>query len=161
VLLIMALVVGGIGTCAAYSLWPRGQRVGALDLTAATPSLTVTLAEGSTLSFRLDTVVTAPFPARDGRSFRNATYDALGASTLTLTDTPARGESEVTTCPAYDGRFVSADNSGNVVTINGIPVTCSFGRLAAGPHTLTARIVWARGLRAQVATLEVRETRPR
>lgn len=161
VLLVVAITLGGFATCAAYNLWPRGQRVGALDLTAPDPRLTVTVAAGSTLSFRLDTVVTAPFPSDSGRSLRNATCEALGASTIVLTDTLPGGQSVQARCPAYDGRFVSADSRGDVVAVDGIPVTCTLGPLSAGAHTLTARIAWARGLRARVATLEVRETRPR
>jgi len=60
------VVLGSIGTCAAYFLAPRGERVGAIDLTAPAP-LTVNLAAPSTLSFRLEATLPAPTSENSSR----------------------------------------------------------------------------------------------
>jgi hypothetical protein len=153
-----ALFAAGIGTCAAIFLMPKGERVGVIDLTAPTP-LTVALHADSTLSFRLDTTVVAPEGESSSRATRNVVYDTLGESTITLTRTPQGGPPSVATCKAYDGRFVSANDTETEVSVHGIPLTCTFTHVSGGQHVFTAQVVWARDLVVRAATLEVREAR--
>lgn len=93
------VVLGGIGTCAAYFLAPRGEPVGAIDLVAPAP-LTVNLAARSTLSFRLDATLPMPTNEPSTRAKHNAVYNTLGESRLVLTATREGGAPSVARCAA-------------------------------------------------------------
>ncbi len=148
-------MLGGIGTCAAYFLAPRGERVGAIDLIAHAP-ITVNLAARSKLSFRLDATLPSPTNEHSSRSKRNAVYNTLGESRLVVTVTREGGAPQVTRCAAYEGRFVSASDTNTEVAVTGIPLTCAIDDASPGRYTITAQATWARGVTARRASLEVR-----
>lgn len=151
----VVVVLGGIGTCAAYFLAPRGERVGAIDLVAPAP-LTVTLAASGALSFRLDATLPSPTNENSSRAKRNAVYATLGESRLVLTATREGAPPRVARCAAYEGRFVSASDTTTEVAVHGIPLTCRFDNASAGRYVVAAQVTWARGVRASRASLEVR-----
>ncbi|MDO9020928.1 MAG: hypothetical protein Q8S73_00430 [Deltaproteobacteria bacterium] len=152
-----AVVLGGIGTGAAYFLTPRGERVGAIDLAAPAPAaLTVNLAARSTLSFRLDATLPSPSSESSSRAKRNAVYDTLGESRLVLTATREGGARRTARCAAYEGRFVSASDTESEVAVSGIPLSCAFADADPGRYAITAEVTWARGVTARRASLEVR-----
>jgi len=151
----IAVVFAVIGAGAAYSLGPRGERVGAIELTAPAP-LTVNLAAPSALSFRLDATLPLPSSEPSGRSKRNAAYNTLGESRIVLTVTREGAAPRVIRCAAYDGRFVSASDTSTEVAVSGIPLTCALADASAGRYVITAQATWARNMRVRRASLEVR-----
>ncbi|MBK8212376.1 MAG: hypothetical protein IPK71_01385 [Myxococcales bacterium] len=149
------VIFGGIiAALASHYLGPKGERVGELDLVKAS-SVPLELTTPRTLNFRLDvTVVTGP--QGSSRSARDAVYEKLAASSITVSDTVPKGSpARETTCAAFDGKSTSASSSTNEVEIHGIPVVCSLA-LPAGHHDLTAKVAWAKDLQVRSATLEVR-----
>ncbi|WP_143069511.1 hypothetical protein [Rhodococcus maanshanensis] len=148
-----------IAGLAAYFLWPRGDRLGEMDLRAASPTLAVDLAAGDELNFRLDvTVGTAGgYPnSSSGRS--NAVHDELEASKLTVTLSRVDGPGDSTTCGAYDGKATTGSSSSSEVESSGLPLRCTLVAETPGRHTLTARVEWVPE-DVREATLEVRRVR--
>ncbi len=152
----IALAVTSIGTCAYFALGAEGEHVGAIDLAGGAPSLTVTLSAPSTLSFRLDATLPSPTDENSSRATRNAVYDTLGESALTLTDAHEARAPRVARCAAYEGRFVSSSDTETEVAVHGIPLTCTFDDAEPGEHVITAAVSWARSVTVRSAILEVR-----
>ncbi|MBK8258731.1 MAG: hypothetical protein IPK82_39505 [Polyangiaceae bacterium] len=156
----IALSIAGIGMGAYFALGAKGEPVGNIVLTDSAPSLKFNLAKASTLSFRLDATLPAPTNENSSRATRNAVYDTLGESNLTVTDSYQGRAPRVAQCAAYDGRFVSASDTKTEVAVQGIPLKCTFTGAEPGEHTLTATVIWARGVTARSAVLEVRAEAP-
>jgi hypothetical protein len=156
----MAIVLAVIGSCAAYFLWPRGQRVGAVDLLAAEPSLNVDLKQGDTLSFRLDaTVGTESGYPDSSRSRTNAVHDQLETSTIAVTLTQDGNLEASTRCGAYDGKATTSSSSETDVATSGLPLKCALVASKSGKHALTVTVAWVPA-DMRKATLEVRRQRP-
>lgn len=155
----IVVVFAIIGTCSMYFLAPRGDRVGAIDLTAPAP-LTVQLAAGRVFNFRLDATLPSPRNENSTRAKHNAVYDTLGESQIVVTATREGRRPIVARCAAYDGRATSASDTDAEIAVRGIPLTCSFGEETEGRYALTATVTWARGVTARHAVLEVRVAKP-
>ncbi|HMJ11871.1 MAG TPA: hypothetical protein VK524_10685 [Polyangiaceae bacterium] len=160
------LIVGAIGvflvviaSFAAYFLWPRGERVGVLDLRAAAPSLGVDLAAGDTLNFRLDvTVGTNSSYPDSSRSRTNAVHDQLQASAVTASLVRDGSAPSSTQCGAFAGKATTVGSGSDDVASSGLPLDCSLKAPAAGRYTLTVRVAWVpKDIRE--AKLEVRRQR--
>ena len=155
----IGIFVACIASLAAYFLWPRGDRVGEMDLRAAAPTLAVDLAAGDTLSFRLDvTVGTDSGYPNSSRSRNNAVHDQLEASKLAVTLAQGDGPGTSTTCGAYDGKATTVSGSSSEVESSGLPLRCSLVAKTAGRHTITARVTWV-PKDVREAKLEVRRVR--
>lgn len=155
----IGIFVAVVGSCAAYFLWPRGQRVGALDLRATTPSLSVDLRPGDTLSFRLDATVGTEHGYSDSsRSRTNAVHDQLEKSILTVALAQDGNAVSNAQCGAYDGKATTSSSSTTDVATSGLPLKCKLVAAKAGKHTLTASVVWVPE-DVRKATLEVRRQR--
>jgi hypothetical protein len=159
VLVPMGICLAVIASLAAYALWPRGERVGQLDLRAGAPHLDVDLAAGDTLSFRLDATVgtTGGYP-NSSRSRTNQVHEELERSKLTvdlaLTGMPIGS----TTCGGYDGKATTTSSSSDDVATSGLPLRCTLEAKATGKYALSTRVAWVpRDVR--VAKLEVRRQR--
>jgi hypothetical protein len=160
VLVPMAIVLAVIGSCAAYFLWPRGQRVGSVDLLASEPSLRVELKPGDRLSFRLDvTVGTKSGYPDSSRGRSNAVHDQLETSIITVTLAQDGEPATTTKCGAYDGKATTVSSNSDDVESSGLPLTCSLIASKAGKHTLTTRVAWVPADLIK-ARLEVRRQRP-
>jgi hypothetical protein len=150
--------VGLIGFMLLY-LWPKGERLGELDLRAPAATLPLDLSAGDALHFRLDvTVATQGYPT-SARPRRDAIYERLRASTLTISSTPAGGTALTTTCAAYDGKSMSSSGSSSEVSVGGVPITCTLEGLAPGRHVISAKVAWATNADVRASTLEVRRER--
>ena len=160
VLVPMAIVLAVIGSCAAYFLWPRGQRVGAVDLLATEPGLKVDLKKGDTLSFRLDaTVGTETGYPDSSRSRTNAVHDQLETSIITVTLTKDGSPQASTQCGAFDGKATTSSSSETDVETSGLPLRCGLVASQPGKHALAVSVAWVpKDMRK--ATLEVRRQRP-
>lgn len=156
VIVVAILVFGGtIAALAAHYLGPKGERVGELDLVKGS-AVTLELPSPRALNFRLDVTVATRGPQSSSRSARDAVYEKLAASSITVSDTGPDGAAvKATTCAAFDGKSTSASHSSTEVEIHGIPVVCSLA-LPAGHHELTTKVVWAKDLEVRSAALEVR-----
>lgn len=153
----MFLVV--IGSFAAYFLWPRGQRLGAIDLLNA-PSMDVELQPGDTLSFRLDVSVgTEHGYPNSSRGRSNAVDDELAKSIVTVTLARDGNPKGTTQCGAFDGKATTGSSSSSEVTTSGLPLRCSLVATEPGKHVLTADVAWVPKVMRK-ATLEVRRERP-
>jgi hypothetical protein len=159
VLVPIGICLAAIASLAAYALWPRGERVGQLDLRAAAPRLEVALAAGDTLNFRLDATVgtTSGYP-NSSSSRTNQVHEELERSNVTvelaLDGTPISS----TTCGAYDGKATTTSSSSDDVATSGLPLRCKLVAKAKGKHTLSTRVAWA-ARDVRVAKLEVRRQR--
>jgi hypothetical protein len=159
VLVPMGICLAIIASLAAYFLWPRGERIGRLDLRAAAPQLDVDLAAGDTLSFRLDATVgtTSGYP-NSSRSRTNAVHDELAASKITIDLTLNGAAVGSATCGAFDGKATTSSSGSDDVATSGLPLRCTLRARNAGKHQLRARVAWVpRDVRA--AMLEVRRQR--
>jgi hypothetical protein len=160
VLVPMGICLAVIASLSAYFLWPRGERIGRVDLRAAAPRLDVDLSAGDTLSFRLDATVgtTSGYP-NSSRSRTNAVHDELAASKVTVDLTLNGAAAGSTTCGAFDGKATTTSSGSDDVDTSGLPLRCTLLARNAGKHQLSARVAWVpRDVRA--ATLEVRRQRP-
>jgi len=156
----IGIFVTVIASLAAYHFWPRGHRIGTMDLRAEESSLRVDLAAGDTLSFRFDvvTVGTASGYPDSSRGRTNAVHDELAASQLTVTLARAGVPDLSARCGAFDGKATTTSRSSDDVASSGLPLRCSLVAQATGEHTLTARVAWMpKDVRR--ATLEVRRQR--
>jgi len=159
VLIPIAIFLAVIGSCAAYFLWPRGQKVGAVDLLATAPTLSVDLKAGDTLSFRLEaTVGTENGYPDSSRSRTNAVHDQLEKSVISITLAQNGSAYASTQCAAYDGKATTSSSSETDVATSGLPLECSLLAAKPGKHTLTASVTWAPA-DMRKATLEVRRQR--
>jgi len=153
------LFVAVIGSGAAYFLWPRGQRVGVVDLRAAAPSLDLDLKAGDRLRFRLDvTVGTENGYPNSSRSRSNAVHDQLGSSVITATLAQDGNPQASTQCGAYDGKVTTGSNNSTDVESSGLPLKCSLVATKAGKHTLAVSVAWVPA-DIRKAKLEVRRQR--
>ncbi|MFC7447667.1 hypothetical protein [Rhodococcus daqingensis] len=156
---VIGISLATIAGFAAYFLWPRGDRLGEMDLRAASPTLAVDLAAGDELTFRLDvTVGTADGYPNSSRSRSNAVHDELEASTLTVTLSPGDGPGDSTTCGAFDGKATTGSSSSSEVESSGLPLRCTLVAEKRGRHTLAARVEWVPE-EVREAVLEVRRVR--
>jgi hypothetical protein len=158
VLVPMAIVLAIIASFATCLLWPRGQRVGTLDVTTPT-SLDVDLKAGDTLSFRLDVIVgTVSGYPNSSRSRSNAVHEQLKASAVTLTLAQGSDPEVTTRCGAYDDKATTGSSSPDNVESSGLPLRCSLKAIKPGRHTLTASVAWVPE-DVRKASLEVRRQR--
>lgn len=144
---------------AAYFLWPRGERIGVLDLRAASPRFDVNLAAGDALNFRLDvTVGTASGYPNSSRSRTNAVHDQLEASAIKIALVNGGAPGGTTQCGAYDGKATTVSSGSDDVASSGLPLECSLVAKTPGRYTLIASVTWVpKDIRA--AKLEVRRQR--
>lgn len=155
----MAVFLAVIASFAACMLWPRGQRVGALNLRAASPDLRVDLQRGDTLSFRLDvTVGTASGYPDSSRGRSNAVHDQLKRSIITVTLAQDGDPGTSAQCGAYDDKATTGSSGETEVESSGLPLRCSLVANKPGKHTLSASVVWVPE-DVRKATLEVRRQR--
>jgi hypothetical protein len=140
-----ALFFAIFGSCAAYFLWPRGDRLGAIDLRADTPTLSIDVGSGDKLSFRIDTITvgtTSGYPD-SSRSRSNKVQEELQASKITITSVGKDGVSKATTeCGAYAGKLTTGSSDADSVKKSGLPLDCSLEVEKAGVYTLTAKVAW-------------------
>jgi hypothetical protein len=141
----MAIVLAGIASLAAYFLWPRGERVGVLDLRDAASSVGVELAAGDTLTFHLDVIVgttSGGYPTDSSRSRRNVVHEQLEASKISVDFALEGNAGSATTCAAFDGKATTGSSDDEKVESSGLPLRCSFKARTPGKYTLTTRVVW-------------------
>jgi hypothetical protein len=147
-----------ITSLAAYFLWPRGERIGQLDLRAPAPQLDIDLATGDTLNFRLDATVRDSGYPNSSRSRTNAVHDELAASKITVELTRSGVVVGSATCGAFDGKATTTSSGSDDVATSGLPLRCTLRARQAGRYQLRARVAWVpRDIRA--ALLEVRRER--
>lgn len=152
----IGLFVVVIAALAAHYLLPKGERVGELDLQKPSSALALDLPTTRALNFRLDVTVATSGPQSSSRATRDAIYEKLGASTITVSDTGPSGAALSTTCAAFDGKSTSAGSSSSEVEIHGIPIVCALAPLPPGHHELRGKVLWAKDIDVRLATLEVR-----
>ena len=158
VLLPIGICLAIITSLAAYFLWPRGERIGQLDLRAAAPQLEVDLAAGDTLNFRLDATVRSSDYPNSSRSRTNAVHDELAASKITVELTLRGAAVGSATCGAFDGKATTTSSGSDDVATSGLPLRCRLRASRAAKYQLRARVAWVpRDVRA--AMLEVRRER--
>lgn len=133
-----------------------GEPVGRIDLVARTGSMSLDLAPGDVLHFRLDGVfVTPPGGAKERRSDLGM---ALRASTLKVHLAEASGAIRETTCAAY----VGGGRLGPIreTTIEQSMVTeCELRVATAGRHTVSATVAWANGVVTHASSVQVNVAR--
>jgi len=141
----IAIFVAIIGSCAAYVLWPRGDRLGAIDLRGDTPTLSVDVRSGDKLSFRFDTITVGTVSGYpdSSRSRTNKVHEELRASKITITFVGNDGVSKASTeCGAFAGKATTGSSDADSVKSSGLPLDCSFEVQKAGIYTLTAKVAW-------------------
>jgi hypothetical protein len=156
----IGIFVAVIASLAAYFLWPRGHRIGTLNLLAPAPSLGVDLAAGETLSFRFEVVTVGTrsgYPS-SSRGRTNAVHDQLAASAMTVTLVREGAPGIAATCGAFDGKATMSSPGSDSVESSGLPLRCSLVAKESGRHTLTARVAWV-PKDVREAMLEVRRQR--
>jgi hypothetical protein len=128
-----------IGAPIAYFVWPRGDRIGEIDLGAQDASLTIPATGKTRLLFRLDV-------EPGGRTVERG----LSASTVLI---QLEGSAVTqTTCPAI-GRGAM---SGSPSALEGIVLACELRLPPSGNVRVRARPMWAPGFAPRRAVLEVR-----
>jgi hypothetical protein len=147
VLVPILIVFGIIGTCSAYFLWPRGERLGAIDLRANPATLSIDVGAGDRLNFRIDTITVGTigggYPDNSSRSRMNRVEEELEKSVITLTAVGKDGASQASTeCRGYAGKSTTGSSESDSVTKTGIPLDCGLVVEKAGVYTLTAKVVW-------------------
>lgn len=158
VLVPIALVVTLIGTCAAYALWPRGERMGAIDLRADDSKLMVEAGAGDKLSFRIETVTVGTIDGypNSSTSRSNKVREELEASKITITSVSSDASVKTSTeCGAYAGKATTGSSDADSVKSSGHPLDCSLEVDKTGVYTLTARVRWV-PKDVREAVLEVR-----
>ena len=105
-----------IGSCGVYFLWPRGERLGAIDLRADPATLSVDLGAGDKLNFRIDTVTvgTTTGYSNSSRSRTNKVQEELKASVITITSVGNDGAAKASTecgASAHDAELQDARRS--------------------------------------------------
>jgi hypothetical protein len=133
----VVVMIALITTPLAYCLWPRGEKIGSIDLTSKDPSLPVTLTAGTRLVFRLDFAPNTKVVARRLRESTIMVEIVDGAPT------------EKATCPAYEGSSMTG--------LSGIPLSCELRIARSGPVRLRAKGQWHSELEPESAMLEVRQ----
>lgn len=140
----IAIFVAIIGSCAAYYLWPRGERLGVIDLRADSPTLSIDVAAGDKLNFRIDTITVGTksgYPD-SSRPRSNKVHEELQASVLTITSVGSDGSKASTECGAFAGKSTTGSSDPDNVKSSGLPLDCSLEVPKAGVYTLTAKVVW-------------------
>jgi len=142
----IAVFVALIGSCAAYYLWPRGERLGAIDLRSDAPTLSINVGAGDKLNFRIDTITVGTkigYPDNSSRSRTNKVREELQASVVTITAVGNDGTSKASTeCGAYAGKATTGSSDDDSVTSSGHPLDCSIEVPKAGVYTLAAKVAW-------------------
>lgn len=141
----IAVFVAIIGSCAAYYLWPRGDRLGAVDLRADTPTLSIDVGAGDKLSFRMDTITVGTINGYpdSSKSRANKVREELQASVITITSVEKDGASKASTeCGAFAGKLTTGSSDADSVKSSGLPLDCSLEVQKAGVYTLTAKVAW-------------------
>ena len=146
----------GLVAFLAFSLWPRGERVGAIDLRAGGAPVAFDASAGDGLTFRLDVTLGTAAYAGTEKQRESAARAALRSSSITATVAGPDGAVRSSTCPAYDGKAVTSTRYGSEVSRSGAPLTCALVVATPGRHVVTARAAWATGAEVRAATLEVR-----
>ena len=140
-----ALATMIIGSCAAYYLWPRGDRLGAIDLRAATPSLSIDVGDGDKLTFRIETVsvgTVSGYPS-SSRSRTNSVEEELRASKISITCVGSDGVVQATTeCGAFAGKSTRGSSDGERIRKSGVPLDCSLAVPKAGVYAVSAKVAW-------------------
>lgn len=142
----IAIVGVVIGTCGAYYLWPRGDRIGTIDLREGSPTLDVDVGAGDKVSFRFEriTVGTNGSYPNSSRSRTNQVHDELRASRIVITAARSGGTESLTTdCGAFAGKASTGSNDTDSVTTSGVPLDCALMIEKAGPYKLSAKVTWA------------------
>jgi hypothetical protein len=160
----IAMFFAIFGSCAAYFLWPRGDRLGAIDLHAGPPTLSVDVGAGDKLNFRIDTITVGTigggYPASSSKSRSNKVREELEASKVTITFVGNDGVSKASTeCGAYAGKLTTGSSDADSVKSSGLPLDCSLNVEKAGAYTLTAKVAWV-PKDVREAILEVRREKP-
>src|SRR5688572_10920024 len=157
VLATIAIFVAIIGSCAAYFLWPRGERLGDIDLRAESSKLSIDVGSGDKLNFRIDTITVATnsgYP-NSSSSRTNKVQEELEASKITIASVGNDGSKASTECGAFAGKSTTGSSESESVTSSGIPLDCSLVVPKTGVYTLTATVAWVPE-DVRVAILEVR-----
>lgn len=145
VLGVIVTFVAIIGSCAAYYLWPRGERLGAIDLRSDTPTLSIDVGAGDKLNFRIDTITVGTksgYPD-SSRSRSNKVHEELKASVLTITAVGNDGASKASTeCGAYADKATTGSSDPDHVKSSGLPLDCVIDVPKAGVYTVTAKVAW-------------------
>lgn len=135
--LVVSVLIGGpILVC----VWPRGEKVGQLDLLTEGAKLKVPTRAHGRLLFRLD--------VQPGGKVTTAKLRNSSLSIELVLD----GAKVSTSCAAYSGvAMMSSPNS-----VKGIMIGCELPTDSASGGELTARATWVSGFRPGQALLEVR-----
>lgn len=140
-----AIFFAVFGSCAAYFLWPRGDRVGAIDLRAEPPTLSVDVGAGDKLNFRIDTITVGTTSAYgdSSRSRSNKVHAELKASRMTITAVTADGVSKLSTeCGSFADKATTGSTETDSVKSTGLPLDCALVVEKAGLYTVTAKVAW-------------------
>jgi hypothetical protein len=142
-----ATVFAILGTCGVYFLWPRGERVGAIDLKGGPPTLSVDVGSGDKLNFRIDTITVGTtgsgYPTDSSKSRMYKVEEELERSLITVTAVGNDGVSkESTECRGYAGKSTTGSSESDSATKSGIPLDCSLHVEKGGVYTLTAKVAW-------------------
>jgi hypothetical protein len=129
-----AIVLFGV---IAFFVWPRGKRIGEIDLLADDASTVVAVKAGARLVFRMDV----------GPGGTTAEYK-LRESKITI----AVEDGASSTCDAYPGAAMSESPSG----WEGMVLSCEIRLSKSGDAKVRATAQWAQGFRPSKAMLEVR-----
>lgn len=134
-----------IGSCATYYLWPRGDRLGAIDLRADGSTLSLDAGAGDRLSFRIDTITVGTangYPDNSSRSRANRVEEELQASKVVVTLVRSDGSKTSTECSAFAGKSTTGSTDADSVQKSGMPLDCALAVEKAGSHTLSAKVTW-------------------
>lgn len=146
VLGVIVTFVAIIGSCAAYYLWPRGDRLGVIDLRSDAPTISIDVGAGDKLNFRIDTITVGTksgYPDNSSRSRTNKVREELQASVVTITAVGNDGTSKASTeCGAYAGKSTTGSSDDDSVRSSGHPLDCSIEVPKTGVYTLTAKVAW-------------------
>lgn len=140
VVLIPCTFFGFIG----FMVWPRGDKLGTIDLGAKAGSLAVDANRGAELNFRLDV-------EPGGRSVEKR----LRSSSIAV-ELEQGGKTTTTSCKAYDGKVMSSGSWG----MTGVVLECRLPVKESGKGTVRANATWASGFTPTQAVLEVRRSDP-
>ena len=145
VLGVIAFFFALIGSCAAYFLWPRGERVGAIDLRGDSLTLSTEVGAGDKLNFRIDTITVGTTSAYgdSSRSRSNKVQAELKASMMTVTAVTADGASKLSTeCGLFADKATTGSTESDSVKSNGLPLDCVLVAEKGGLYTITAKVTW-------------------
>lgn len=139
------LIIVALAGTLTFALWPRGEKVGVIQLATGSGSLAVERRQGSSLLFRLD--------LEDGG---RVVQRHLEKSTVTVELEEDGKRTGTSTCPAYSGRAAAGGKTG----MSGIVLDCRLPMHGAGSANVHARVSWEPGFNPKGAVLEVRREGP-